>query len=80
MTVIKKGLDLPITGAPEQRIERAKPVGRVGLLGDDYIGMKPTMLVAIGDKVRAGQPIFTDKKTEGVTFTAPASGLSLIHI
>ena len=74
MTVIKKGLDLPITGAPEQRIEPAKPVGRVGLLGDDYVGMKPTMLVAIGDKVKAGQPIFTDKKTEGVTFTAPASG------
>ena len=74
MTVIKKGLDLPITGAPEQRIEAAKPVTQVGLLGDDYIGMKPTMLVTVGDKVKVGQPIFTDKKTEGVTFTAPASG------
>ena len=74
MTVIKKGLDLPITGAPEQRIEVAKQVTRVGLLGDDYVGMKPTMLVTVGDKVKAGQPIFLDKKTEGVTYTAPASG------
>ena len=74
MTAIKQGLDLPITGAPEQHIEMAKQVTRVALLGDDYVGMKPTMLVAVGDKVKAGQPIFTDKKTEGVTFTAPASG------
>ena len=74
MTVIKKGLDLPILGAPEQHIEVAKPTSRVALLGDDYVGMKPTMLVSVGDKVRVGQPIFTDKKTEGVKYTAPASG------
>ncbi|MGB7347253.1 MAG: Na(+)-translocating NADH-quinone reductase subunit A [Pirellulaceae bacterium] len=74
MTVIKKGLDLPITGAPEQRVEIAKHVTRVGLIGDDYFGMKPTMLVAVGDRVKCGQPLFTDKKTEGVTYTSPASG------
>ena len=74
MTTISKGLDLPITGAPEQRVEVAKAVTRVGLIGDDYIGMKPTMLVSEGDKVALGQAIFTDKKTEGVTYTSPASG------
>jgi Na+-transporting NADH:ubiquinone oxidoreductase subunit A len=36
--------------------------------------MKPTMLVTEGDKVKKGQIIFTDKKTEGVNYTAPASG------
>ena len=55
---IKRGLDLPILGAPEQRIEVAKPVTQVALLGDDYVGMKPTMLVAPGDRVALGQPIF----------------------
>ncbi len=74
MTTIKRGLDLPILGGPEQRIEVAKPVRQVALLGDDYIGMKPTMLVAAGDQVRCGQPIFEDKKTPGVIYTAPASG------
>ena len=58
MTTIKKGLDLPIAGSPEQRIEIAKATSRVALLGDDYIGMKPTMLVAEGDSVRTGQPLF----------------------
>ncbi|WP_069384242.1 Na(+)-translocating NADH-quinone reductase subunit A [Halomonas caseinilytica] len=74
MIEVKKGLDLPITGAPEQRIEDARPVRHVAVLGTDYIGMKPTMEVREGDKVKLGQLLFTDKKIEGVRFTAPAAG------
>lgn len=74
MTVIKRGLDLPIAGAPEQRIEVARFVGRAGLVGDDHVGMKPTMLVNEGDQVKRGQPLFEDKKTAGVFFTSPVSG------
>ena len=73
-TSIKLGLDLPISGNPEQRIEVGKQVTRVGLIGDDYVGMKPTMLVSPGDKVRLGQPVFEDKKNPGVVYTAPAAG------
>jgi len=71
---IKKGLNVPIKGSPEQFISGDKKVSKVALIGYDYIGMKPTMLVAVGDRVKKGQVIFTDKKTEGVKFTAPASG------
>ncbi|MEM9291148.1 MAG: Na(+)-translocating NADH-quinone reductase subunit A [Acidobacteriota bacterium] len=71
---IKRGLDLPIQGVPEARVEEASAPRHVALLGDDYVGMKPTMLVSAGDAVRRGQPIFEDKKTPGVVFTAPASG------
>ncbi len=74
MTVIKKGLNLPIAGSPEQRVELAPHVSKVALLGDDYIGMRPTMLVQPGDRVKLGQPVFHDKKTEGVTYTSPAAG------
>ena len=74
MTTIKQGLDLPILGSPEQHIELAKQVRRVALLGDDYIGMKPTMLVAPRDRVRVGQPLLEDKKNPGVIYTSPASG------
>ncbi len=74
MTVIKRGLDLPITGEPEQRIDEGAAVSRVALVGDDYIGMKPTMLVAEGNRVRLGQPLMEDKKNPGVVFTAPAAG------
>jgi Na+-transporting NADH:ubiquinone oxidoreductase subunit A len=74
MIEVKKGLDLPITGAPEQRIEEARPVRHVAVLGPDYVGMKPTMEVREGDSVKLGQLLFTDKKTDGVRFTAPAAG------
>lgn len=71
---IKKGLDLPITGAPQQVIEKAAPVRHVALLGADYVGMKPRMEAKVGDLVKRGQLLFDDRKTPGVRFTAPAAG------
>lgn len=65
---------MPITGEPEQRIEAGPTITRVGLVGDDYIGMKPTMLVGEGDTVMLGQPVMEDKKNPGVIYTAPAAG------
>ena len=74
MIKLKKGLDLPIAGGPEQSITNGNAVSRVALVGFDYVGMKPTMLVQVGDTVKKGQALFTDKKTEGVVYTAPAAG------
>lgn len=74
MIKIKQGLDLPIAGDPDQTIDDRPPARTVALLGFDYPGMKPTMEVAAGDRVVAGQVVFTDKKTEGVKYTAPATG------
>ena len=74
MIRIKKGLDLPIAGAPEQGIEDARAVRSVAVLGEDFPGMKPTMLVKEGESVRKGQTLFTDKKNPGVQYTAPAAG------
>ncbi len=71
---INKGLDLPIEGAPEQAIYESDPVSRVAVLGADYVGLKPTMLVGEGDKVKRGQPLFEDKKNPGVVCTAPGAG------
>lgn len=71
---IRKGLDLPIQGHPEQVIDRAPTPGSVALVADDYVGMKPTMHVAVGDSVRRGQVLFDDKKTPGVRYTAIAGG------
>ena len=80
MIKIKRGLDLPVTGAPLQHIAAARPVSRVALLGSDYHGMKPSMAVQVGDRVKLGQPLFSDKNNPGVHFTAPAAGLiSAIH-
>ena len=75
MIKIKQGLDLPITGTPEQQIGQGNTVTEVAVVGPDYVGMKPTMAVKEGDRVKKGQVLFTDKKTAGVQYTAPASGV-----
>ena len=75
MIKIKKGLDLPVTGAPQQKIHEGPKIRTVAVVGNDYVGMKPTMEVKEGDRVKKGQVLFTDKKTPGVKYTAPASGI-----
>lgn len=71
---IRRGLDLPLKGAPEQQIEAARPVASVAVLGRDYLDLRPTMHVQEGDRVRLGQPLFSDKRRPGVTVTAPGAG------
>jgi len=75
MIKITRGLDIPLLGEPEQQITEARQVRCVALLGQDYVGMKPTMAVREGDRVKLGQPVFEDKKTPGVIYTAPGSGV-----
>ena len=69
-----KGLDLPLAGEPAPHIEAAPAVTRVAVLGLDTHGLKPTMLVAPGDRVALGQPLFEDKKNPGVRHVAPGAG------
>lgn len=71
---IKKGLNLPIKGDPDQIISEGRDVKKVAIIGYDYPGMKPTLMVAVGDKVKTGQLLFTDKKMVGVNYTSPGTG------
>ena len=73
--LIKKGLDIPISGEPKQVIENGNKVKSVAILGMDYVGMKPTMMVNEGDTVKLGQILFEDKKNPGVVFTSPGAGV-----
>ena len=66
MIKIKRGLDIPLAGAPTQELDCSLSTRAVALLGPDYQGMKPTMAVQVGDSVKRGQLLFTDKKCEGV--------------
>jgi Na+-transporting NADH:ubiquinone oxidoreductase subunit A len=74
MITIKKGLDLPIAGAPSQVISDGKAISKVALLGEEYVGMRPTMHVRVGDEVKKAQILFEDKKNPGVKFTSPVCG------
>lgn len=75
MITIKKGLDLPIAGLPQQVIHDGSSIKQVATLGEEFFGMRPTMKVRVGDTVKKGQVIFEDKKNPGVLYTASASGV-----
>ncbi len=68
-----KGVDLTLAGAPDQSVTD-KPVTAAALLGVDYPGLRPALVVAEGDRVRVGQVLFTDRAHPSVTFVAPLSG------
>ncbi|TQV74387.1 Na(+)-translocating NADH-quinone reductase subunit A [Denitrobaculum tricleocarpae] len=71
---LKKGLDLPIDGSPEQKIEDGPAITSCAVVGTDYHELKPKMMVAEGDTVHRGQVLFADRRFEGVVYTAPAGG------
>ncbi len=72
--LLKKGLDLPVEGAPAHGISRARDVRTVAVLGADYVGLKPRLSVAEGDAVAVGTPIFAHKDTPEVAVTSPVAG------
>lgn len=71
---IRRGLDVPLAGDPQQRVEEGRGVDRVAVLADDYPGLRPRMGVKVGDRVIRGERLFEDRKNPGVFHTAPASG------
>ena len=71
---IRRGLQVPVSGLPLQQISSVRAPRHVALMGDDYIGLKPTMHAKIGDPVQKGQLLFEDKNNRGVQFTSPATG------
>ena len=72
---LKNGLDIPISGAPEQVLDAGAEVTRVSLLGADYPGLKPVLAVEEGNRVALGQTLFTDKSHPEISYTSPASGV-----
>ena len=72
---IRKGLDLRLPGEPEQTVHPGPDVQHVALCGRDYHGLKPRLLVAEGDAVGRGQPLFIDKHDPAVNYCSPVQGV-----
>jgi Na+-transporting NADH:ubiquinone oxidoreductase subunit A len=70
---VKRGLSLPIIGEAALKIDE-KFTKTVALVASDYLGMKPSMKVQEGDRVKTGSPLFEDKKVEGIVYTSPVTG------
>ncbi len=71
---LKKGMELPVQGAPEQKIHPGPEFKTVAALGADYLGLKPRMLVQEGDAVQRGTPLFCHKDAPDAMMVAPLTG------
>jgi|TARA_B100000902_G_scaffold397780_1_gene462554 Na+-transporting NADH:ubiquinone oxidoreductase subunit A len=71
----KKGLDLPISGNPSMDVDSSTAINSVAVLGADYVGLKPTMMVDEGDTVYSGQKLLENKKNPGTFITTHSSGV-----
>lgn len=71
---IKKGADIKLIGEAEKSISDAADSNVFALKPDDFFGTIPKLLVKKGAEVKAGSPLFYDKKKERVKFTSPVSG------
>ena len=72
---IRKGLDIPLAGEPEQVVHRGPELRHVALCGVDYVGLRPRVLVGVGDRVGLGQPLWQDKRDPEVCYPSPGRGV-----
>ena len=71
---LKRGLDIPILGSPEQKIYKAQEPKTIAIMGTDFNGLKPKMLISEGDKVNKGTPLFCHKDSPEIIFVSPCKG------
>ncbi len=71
---LKKGLDIPISGAAALSVASTVTPDIVAVKPTDVKGLLPRLLVREGDRVLAGSPVFADKKNPDILLTSPVSG------
>jgi Na+-transporting NADH:ubiquinone oxidoreductase subunit A len=72
---IKKGLNIPIEGAPTGEIKALPPPQTVALNLQPFVGTPFKLLVAVGDTVKIGTPLVEDKRCPGRICVSPAGGV-----
>ena len=72
--VLKKGLDVPVSGSADLRVSKSMSPAAVAVLPDAAKGLLPRLLVKEGDHLLCGSPVIADKKNPEIILTAPVSG------
>lgn len=71
---LKKGLDINLEGAAQQQWTSVREDAVFTLVPDDFVGVKPKVMVKPGDTVKAGDVLMTDKVRPEIKFVSPVSG------
>ena len=77
---LRKGLDVKLKGTASLETANVSCPGEYALVPDDFVGVKPKVVVKEGDSVKAGDALFVDKLHPEVKFVSPVSGtVSLVE-
>ena len=68
---LKKGLDIKLNGEAEKVVKPAGKIAFCALKPTDFRALTPKLAVKVGDEVKAGDVLFTDKAHPEIKFTAP---------
>lgn len=72
---LKKGFDINLVGKASLKLAQTDQPETFAIKPTDFYGIyMPKMMVNEGDVVKAGAPLFHDKKNENIIFSAPVSG------
>jgi Na+-transporting NADH:ubiquinone oxidoreductase subunit A len=72
---LKKGFNINLAGKPQPKVVEAEMADTFAIKPTDFHGLyMPKPVVKEGDVVKAGSPLFHDKRFDTVLFTAPVSG------
>src|SRR5688572_29636427 len=72
---LKKGFDINLSGKATLKLSQTDQPETFAIKPTDFYGIyMPKVVVSEGDVVKAGSPLFYDKKNEKIMFTAPVSG------
>ena len=71
---LNKGLDIPVKGAAELKIEKSIVSDVVSVKPVNFKNLTPRLLVREGDEVKAGSILFVDKYHPEIGFASPVSG------
>jgi len=71
---VKKGLNIKLAGEAEKILASLPLTESFAIQPPNFIGVTPQLLVKQGEEVKAGTPLFSDKKNDLVKFCSPVSG------
>lgn len=72
---LKRGLDIKLNGEAERVVQAMGEATHCALKPTDFRALVPKLAVKVGDEVKAGDVLFTDKMRPEVRFTSPVSGI-----
>ncbi|MDD2474394.1 MAG: Na(+)-translocating NADH-quinone reductase subunit A [Dysgonamonadaceae bacterium] len=72
---IKKGLDIPLLGEPQDIFLGEVKSDVLKICPEDFIGVTPKLSVKVGDEVKAGTALMYDRNYPSVKVASPVSGV-----